>query len=715
MFGFLEGEVSSSKLDLSTRGVLFPFGHRRPDTPVAQTFGRSLPRLIGALQESELAGDFVFRDITADLLSLYARLSDTSTDDAADSLRSAIRIRRGGGRVRPITRTGVEVNLAEDRFLLAHLDGQPELRRLGFVELLRDVGPEDLRPRYLTLLAKEVEDHGPLTGALVPGPTDLAIAIRIGDVNALFEAAAHAAYLSADLTQVNLGGRGGVVTLRDSDGIAGQTFVYKQTTPSARLRDEAFSREVRLELARRKLDSRFGLIDHLTEISHFDGSENSADSVVSVRRFTDGVVLKAHLQGLSAASSVGTLKNVAEFLALIHYSGLGSMDARGTRRALWERETGRWLRAFGLSDEDRREMFAVWWSAVSEALIVPRRDAHPMNWLIGADGQVRAVDLESGGGRPFGYELAQLIEDGQVLPPSDREARMQILEHYRNSWTELFGDDVSSGAALSYFDAGSLARAARAISHPNATSVSRAYGGDLLMTLAADAHHPDLRDVARQLGQRWNRMTGHVASREFQTLSEAGRRRISRAMAYHLRHDSDALVSRAGWIHVDELADQLRASGHKVSSDQLLLIAGALGEPRFELDGEDIRAAYGHSTKTSISYDARRSPRILFHATPTKNLASIFEARAGLKRGQRNWVHLTESCVVAVDAARRQRAAVSVLEIDASTVTGLVHASGVTWLAPEVEVGSIRVLPIRKVRELLSVRLDDFGDPLPHQ
>lgn len=171
-------------------------------------------------------------------------------------------------------------------------------------------------------------------------------------------------------------------------------------------------------------------------------------------------------------------------------------------------------------------------------------------------------------------------------------------------------------------------------------------------------------------------------------------------MSHHLRHDRAAPATKSGWVHVDELAQILRASGHKVSSDQLLLIAGALGEPRFELDGDEIRAAYGHSIPAQIPYEARRAPQVLFHATPTRNLASVFEARAGLRPSGRNWVHLTESCQVAVDAARRQRSAVSVLEVDAPNVAGLVHATGATWLAPGVPVGSIRILPVRRVRDL---------------
>jgi RNA:NAD 2'-phosphotransferase (TPT1/KptA family) len=132
------------------------------------------------------------------------------------------------------------------------------------------------------------------------------------------------------------------------------------------------------------------------------------------------------------------------------------------------------------------------------------------------------------------------------------------------------------------------------------------------------------------------------------------------------------------------------------------MIAGALGEPRFELDGRDIRASYGHSLAVAIKYEKKHPPVHLFHATPLENLSSIFEAQSGLLRGKRQWVHLTDSPLVAINASHRQGKAVAVLCVDTALVDGVVFASGHTWLAPKVAFGAMKVLTLTELDSLLS-------------
>jgi RNA:NAD 2'-phosphotransferase (TPT1/KptA family) len=172
-------------------------------------------------------------------------------------------------------------------------------------------------------------------------------------------------------------------------------------------------------------------------------------------------------------------------------------------------------------------------------------------------------------------------------------------------------------------------------------------------------------------------------------------------MAYHLRHDPMSPASREGWVHVEELAELLNRSGHKVTPDALLLIAGAAGEPRFEREGSDIRAAYGHSLKTTIAYEQKTPPKWLYHATPLENLRSIFEARAGLRRGRRQWVHLSDRPSIAMNASTRQHKPVALLRISTHGVKNLVYASGNTWLAPIVTSDALEIVPLRDLRELL--------------
>lgn len=702
MFDALETQAAQGYSDLDTRCVLFPFGLRRPDTTMPKSYYRALPELIDSLRNSEHYGDYLFRDLRADLHSFFARAPETTSSDAEASLRTAIELRLGRShRERPLGRAGVEASIAEDYFLLATMNRSTEDRRAGFRSLLRAPGSASSSPRHLTLMAKELDAHGPLRGFALEGPDEYTFAIQSGDTNAMFSAAARVAYQSADLAHVQLGGRSGVVSLRDVDGSTGQTFVFKTMSREGRDRDAAFTSRVMDSLNQYGFSSRFGIIEHLTEIKPLTQSTPGVSEIISVRRYSNGFILGQHLPLQSDTLRLATLSSTAEYLALIHHSGVDGRVMTGARRELRSKELGRWLRALTGDDVLRDRLFNRWWDEIANAPLPPRRDAHPMNWLVDADNRILAVDLESTGVRPYGYEIAQLLEDGQLLDPDDWESRRAVVKAYTDSWQFVSGQVLTEAEAFHLYQLGAIARAVRAISLPSASSQTRAFGGKTLEVLSSKGEQDAVRSLALDLSQLWARQTGRVGDDEYQILSNADRRRISRAMAYRLRHDPSTPATKDGWVHVDELTDLLRSSGHKVTSAQLILIAGALGEQRFELEGYDIRAVYGHSTRTSIAYSSKNPPRVLYHATPLRNLKSILEARAGLVPGRRNWVHLTDSCSVALNAARRQQASVAVLEIDAASLDGLVYATGSTWLAKEVPASQLRLLPLREMHELV--------------
>lgn len=688
----------------NTRGILFPFGLRRPDTEMPAIFHLALPDLISALESSDLKNDYVFRDLRAGLHSFLARSTSADKSQAVAALLESIKIREGTPNfTKPLRRPDIEIDLAEDRFLLSRLSGRNDHRRAGIRELIRHAAGNSVSPRHLTLLAREIDESGPLRGPMLDGPDELVMAIRTGDSQALFKVAAAEAYKSSDLTSIPLGGRGGAVTLRDSDGLAGQTFVFKQTSQEAQLRDHAFTAKVRARLERYPdLSQRFGLIEHLTELKPLS-SDLSAGEIISVRRYRNGKVLRDYLAFQKPAAVSEMLSDTAEFLAFIHFAGFSSHETNGTRRDIKEREFGCWLKSLIADSAERGQLFDDWWRIVSDAPLLPRRDAHPLNWIVDSSGAIIAVDLETRGTRPFGYELAQLVEDSQFLEPTDWDSRRTIVATYRQHWNGLSDQSVSWKEAIRFYEAGAIARASRAISNPAASTVERAFAGKLLESLASSTGDIEIHNLASHLSLRWRERTGHVGEESLDALSEGDRRRISRAMAHYLRHNKEAPTTKDGWMHVDELADILRSAGHKVTPQQLKLIAGALGEPRFELSGvSEIRAVYGHSTRTEIDYSRRRPPQVLYHATPLQNLASIFEARDGLRKGKRNWVHLTESCAIALNASKRQRSPVAVLEISAGNMETLVHASGVTWLAPSVGVEHLSLLSVRVINELAS-------------
>src|SRR5690606_20122294 len=104
---------------------------------------------------------------------------------------------------------------------------------------------------------------------------------------------------------------------------------------------------------------------------------------------------------------------------------------------------------------------------------------------------------------------------------------------------------------------------------------ARQIGGDMLGSIALRFSGRPVGTLASKLGGAWARRTGIASGDNLAPLADAERRRISRAMSFHLRHNEKAPLTKDGWIHVEELADLLNANGHKVSAPQLLWIAGA--------------------------------------------------------------------------------------------------------------------------------------------
>ena len=152
-----------------------------------------------------------------------------------------------------------------------------------------------------------------------------------------------------------------------------------------------------------------------------------------------------------------------------------------------------------------------------------------------------------------------------------------------------------------------------------------------------------------------------------------------------------------------ELARLLTQAGHKVTPQQLLLVAGAMGEPRFELDvdSSEIRATYGHSTRVKMTYKQKKAPEYLFHATPLTNLRSIFEARSGLKSMARQMVHLSEDVAAAEGTASRWNEPFVVLRMRSESIDGLEFAANDTWLAPTVAADDLEVLTVREIARYL--------------
>ena len=692
------------------RGVRFPFGLRTAKERMPESFFGAAELIIEALRPAADRGQYAYRDSLAEIHSYLARYGGLA--DAPEHLRKAILLRRPVRNKAALEGLRSTLAQAEDFFLLSQKqaggdglmdDDSSRLRLSGINVLLNEIRSESSADP-LILLAREVEARGPVNSASSVGSTEILRALKSGESSSLYAIAAERALQSHDFRRKDLGGRGGAVTVEDYAGLTGQTFVFKSSPEVCLARDEERASHMGRLLVDLKLTSRFGVIEHvMTTNAPPGGITDGETNLISVRRFANGRSLRSALQE-DDANVMLALENTAEFLALFHArepveSGLPSFTQH-----MRQRELGRWLKQV-VPESRRLPILAKWNEFVFGVQLVRRRDAHTLNWLVDADERILAVDLESHGSRPAGYELAQLTDDYPLFEAASLDSRKAIVEHYVKC-LRAFGLDLPFESIWNSYLASLCSRAVALLSDSRSTEQLRMHGFQLLQRLTAEDIPVPLSDICKELVDEWRRKSGLAGFRQVPSISQGARGRISKAMSFHLRHNPAAITARGGWMFAEDLAEALRASKHKVSADQLILIAGAMGEPRFELDGREIRATYGHSTKVKIVFPVKKPPTTLFHATPVMNLAPVFEARAGLLPMARQMVHLSENMEIAIRAASRRREPVAVIKIDTAGLDGLEFAAHETWLVPKVSASNLQVMTVREVtNELQSNRI----------
>ena len=107
---------------------------------------------------------------------------------------------------------------------------------------------------------------------------------------------------------------------------------------------------------------------------------------------------------------------------------------------------------------------------------------------------------------------------------------------------------------------------------------------------------------------------------------------------------------------------------------------------RFEIDGDRIRALYGHSLSGQIVHTPALPPPVLFHGTSEETVRSIM--REGLQPMRRQYVHLSTDPVTARQVGKRKRGTTVVLEVDAREAhrngINFYHGNEDTWLSDAI-------------------------------
>lgn len=130
-------------------------------------------------------------------------------------------------------------------------------------------------------------------------------------------------------------------------------------------------------------------------------------------------------------------------------------------------------------------------------------------------------------------------------------------------------------------------------------------------------------------------------------------------LSFLLRHDTSYNFDKNGWRTVDDLI-----TNHEFSKELLDAIVETNSKKRYEYneDCSKIRARQGHSVSVDVELKETTPPDVLYHGTASRFLDSI--QKKGIIKGDRLYVHLSETSAVAKDVGKRHGSPV-VLTIDA--------------------------------------------------
>jgi putative RNA 2'-phosphotransferase len=167
---------------------------------------------------------------------------------------------------------------------------------------------------------------------------------------------------------------------------------------------------------------------------------------------------------------------------------------------------------------------------------------------------------------------------------------------------------------------------------------------------------------------------------------------LSRAVSHALRHEPwlyEVELDEEGWAPADQLVEALREKGGDwalIDRTSLERMIASATKRRHELDGDRIRAIYGHSLDGRIKKMPARPPALLFHGTGPETWRVI--SHEGLRPMRRQYVHLSVDIETARAVGLRKSATPVVLIVHATKAadSGVAFYEGndLVWLAQNV-------------------------------
>lgn len=142
----------------------------------------------------------------------------------------------------------------------------------------------------------------------------------------------------------------------------------------------------------------------------------------------------------------------------------------------------------------------------------------------------------------------------------------------------------------------------------------------------------------------------------------------SKTISYALRHkpqEFNLSLDEEGWVDIDTfcLALQKHKPSLVITRKGIEDIIAASEKKRFEIEGNRIRATYGHSFEAKIEFTPHEPPLFLYHGTSKRAFAKI--EMEGLKPMSRQYVHLSKDFETAQKVgSRHDKNTVIILRID---------------------------------------------------
>ena len=155
--------------------------------------------------------------------------------------------------------------------------------------------------------------------------------------------------------------------------------------------------------------------------------------------------------------------------------------------------------------------------------------------------------------------------------------------------------------------------------------------------------------------------------------------KLSKEISYALRHapwEYELELDSEGFVPTSQLLEAINENGkhgREITMSDIEYIIANSDKTRFEIQGDRVRALYGHTIPMHISKEPIEPPAILYHGTTHKAAQIIL--KDGLKPMKRQYVHLSVDTDTAVQVGKRRDSEPVILKIDAAKA----HSDGVVF------------------------------------